>query len=412
VNTVVTQSSLFSAVKVVALEFVNDHALLRVNETDWTKVGTAIDKPEFQYGKKSASVSYTQGQPLKVKVTFEVWPQDAAPMSCTVGGVASWGMTFGGNATLKGGAQGVVFTSREVLPGVIAKLYGEIQWMISNHTDPPFQTKDMVSWGYEIFVTAGTPMNDGSNAEDGVTTRRMRTAVEWVETALTSQPHAVVAQMRSHFRGYALVPDTTVPMEFQHPKFDNAYVGGAWPLAEFVAKSGECQAQVRLVRAMLRQLGVPGRANVYVVWAEPQAPDAAKEADLEADPDAGLTAKNHNGKRTTGGGILQWAALVDSAVAVGQTYKGDHAALPGGGTGPGRNQYEACLRFEADGTTKYYGGGSDVYPGPNEVMHGYVDPAHPDEPVAPTFWGLVWTEEIDSSLFKVVEIVKVYVKKP
>jgi hypothetical protein len=161
------------------------------------------------------------------------------------------------------------------------------------------------------------------------------------------------------------------------------------------------------VRAMLRQLGVPGKANVYVVWAEPQNPDDAKEADWEVSPNAGLGTDNPNAQRTGSDGFRQFAVLLDSFAGTGWTYQGNHAQLPGGKTGPGLNRYEACLRFESDGTTKYYGGGAGVYRDKNAVIHGQGPP----DPEGPTFWGMAWVEflsDAENAPFKVIQIVKSY----
>jgi hypothetical protein len=161
--------------------------------------------------------------------------------------------------------------------------------------------------------------------------------------------------------------------------------------------SGECQAQVRLQRAVLRELGVPGEAKIYVVWAEPRVQEGkmALEEDWEVDGNAGL-----NDRRQTLEGE-QHATLVDGPVIVGKIYPPNHTEMPDGTVSPGLNRYEACLRFTADGETKYYGGGAEVFKDKDALLN------------APTFWGLVWveyqpggTDEGDS--FKVVEIVRKY----
>jgi hypothetical protein len=65
-----------------------------------------------------------------------------------------------------------------------------------------------------------------------------------------------------------------------------------------------------------------------------------------------------------------------------------------GSLSPGLNRYEACLRFAADGETKYYGGGAGVYKNKDEVILA--------------FWGLIWVEFNADESYKVIEIVRKY----
>jgi hypothetical protein len=345
-------------------------------------------------------VRHVKDQQITVKVTFQVFPADAESKSCTISGTGKdLGLTFSKTEDLKGGSQVVEFTSNEKLPNVLRLLKGDIQWSVNNGVDPAFASTELLSWGHEIFVTVDIPMDSAAAArqEDGVTTKRMRRALEWVDPAKTISPHRVVAEMRKQFTFYALRPNPAVPTEHDHPKFQSNTTGGAWPLADYAQYSGECQAQVRLIRAMLRQLGVPGKADIFVVWAEPQNPDQALEADWEIYPNAGLGAANPNAQRTSPKGARQFAVLFDSKVGTDWTYAGNHRKLPNGDTGPGANRYEACLRFEAEGTTKFYGGGSGVFANKDETLR--------------TFWGLAWVEFLDDSddpPFHVIEVIKIY----
>ena len=158
---------------------------------------------------------------------------------------------------------------------------------------------------------------------------------------------------------------------------------------------------MRFQRAVLRELGVPGEAKIYVVWAEPRVQEGrfAFEEDWEVDGNAGCD------KVRTVGFSKQHAALVDSAVTVGQVYAPSHTLQPDGTSSPGLNRYEACLRFTADGETKYYGGGAAVYKDKDTLL------------TAPCFWGLIWVEDqgvYDPShpelgnYYKVIEIVRKY----
>jgi hypothetical protein len=405
-NTVVVPTRAFNEVKTVSLEFVGDHALLKDNVSDWANTGTVFPKPEFTFGKASAPVSRTRNKRLSVQVELEVWPYDAPMLDCTIKGTASWGQTFETKFPLKGGKQPVILESAENLPDKITRLTGEIVWVVNNGVDGDIQST--ASWGHEVFVTMDTPLTDKELArpEDGVTLKRMRKAMGWVEPVGSLKPHEILAGVRENFSGYRLNETKFMHdnhKDLHHPNYMDqpSPLGGAWPMADYMGESGECQAQVRLQRAVLRELGVPGEAKVYVVWADPssQRGGLAIEDDWESNPNAGC-----NEERMVGFS-QQYAALVDGAVTVGTIYPPSHMPTPDGTTSPGLNRYEACLRFTADGETKYYGGGAGVYKDKDALLS------------APTFWGLIWVEEQgpydpndkDSErYYKVIEIVRKY----
>jgi hypothetical protein len=399
-NTVVVPTRAFNEVKTVSLEFVGDHALLKDNVSDWANTGTVFPKPEFTFGKASAPVSRTRNKRLSVRVELEVWPYDAPMLDCTIKGTAAWGQTFETKFPLKGGKQPVILESTENLPDKITRLTGDIAWVVNNGVDGDIQAT--ASWGHEVFVTMDTPMTDkqGSRPEDGVTLKRIRKAMEWVEPIGSLKSHEILVGVRKRFaRGYRLNHSKNVPDKYHHPNYMDqpSPVGGAWPMVDYMDDSGECQAQVRLQRAVLRELGVPGEAKIYVVWAEPRVQEGkmALEEDWEVDGNAGL-----NERRQTLEGE-QHATLVDSPVIVGKIYPPNHTEMPDGTVSPGLNRYEACLRFTADGETKYYGGGAEVFKDKDALLN------------APTFWGLVWVEyqpggTDEGDPFKVVEIVRKY----
>jgi hypothetical protein len=190
------------------------------------------------------------------------------------------------------------------------------------------------------------------------------------------------------FPFYALHPSHKVPRQYHHPTYFND-AGGAWAMSDYVAESGECQAIVRLVRAVLRQLGVPGEARAIVVWGDPEVNRGrtALSADLEDEPSAGL-------RRTRLVDGRRWAAaLVDAPVEAGKIYPASHT--PGrGGPSPGFNRFEACLEFTHGGKTLDYGGGAGVFHDRAEVLHG--------------FWGLVWASAAPRHGLRVEEIVARY----
>ena len=203
-----------------------------------------------------------------------------------------------------------------------------------------------------------------------MTLKRMDRAVAWVAPLRTLRPHAIVGALMKKFPFYALRPSPRVPRRYHHPTYFNEE-GGAWPMSDYVGESGECQAIVRLVRGVLRQLGVPGEAHALLVWGDPEVDGGrtAVSAYADDDPGAGLDrTRLANGRR--------WlATLVDAPVEAGKVYPPSHT-LQRGRPSPGFNRYEACLGFTYGDKTLDYGGGAGVFRTREEVLH--------------SFWGLVW----------------------
>jgi hypothetical protein len=241
-----------------------------------------------------------------------------------------------------------------------------------------------------LYVTMSRPRDDeqGRTQEDGVTVKRMDRAVSWVAPLKTLKPHAIVRALMAKFPFYSLKPSTKVPRRFHHPTYFNVE-GGAWAMSDYVEETGECQAIVRLVRAILRQLGVPGEARALVVWADPEVEGGKKAvtAYWDQNPRAGLDRmKIVNGKRW-------FATLLDSEVVEGATYPASHT-LVNGRPSPGFNRYEACLEFTHEGVTRQYGGGAGVFPTKESVLQA--------------FWGLAWVSAAPDNGFKVEKIVTRY----
>jgi hypothetical protein len=234
------------------------------------------------------------------------------------------------------------------------------------------------------------PIDDhrGLWAEDGVTPKRMDRAVEWIGALGTLDPHAIAAGLLARFPDYALRPSPKVPRRYHHPTYFNEE-GGAWPMSDYVAESGECQAIVRLIRAMMRQLGVPGEVRTVLVWADPEVEGGKKAlyASWDDDPTAGL-----DRTKVVDGGTWM-AALVDAPVEVGKLYPPSHTPV-GRRPSPGLIRFEACLELTYGGKTLYYGGGAGVF--------------HTHEEVLRSFWGLLWVSPMADHSFRVEEIVARY----
>lgn len=374
-----------SSFQVLEVRFASDHNKLKNHTADWKNAGSVFAEPEWKKGAQNHPISHTMDQEIKIEVKINVGPGAGEPQNAKLVGTGPDSLKFEKEFHVTPGQSTHTMTSVGKLPKKIHKLEKSIDWKLECSVDGTISGGS--SGAHKIFVTYDTPKDDLGTDEDGVTLKRMEKSMEWVEPLATLKAHDIVAALMKKFKYYVLYPSPKVPAKFKHPSYMGNGEGGAWPMADYASEYGECQAIVRIVRGCLRQLGVPGEAKIYVVWSEPPA-GAAQEADWEVNRGAGLDTTKVVGGKTWG------AALVDGPVVQGKEYPPSHQPMPGGGVSPGLNRYEACLRFTADGVTKYYGGGAGVFASKDEVIKA--------------FWGLIWVSWTSSGGYKVEEIVKRY----
>lgn len=371
-----------SKVRLLAIECRSGQGLLKGCGEDigWRNEGTPC--PDAQWTpRRRAPISHTMGKPVRIALTV-VSPADGARLTA-VRGVGPAGLSFEGPvAPLE---RSVKLVSRVPLPSKVGKLQAPLRWSGQGASLIPDRS-DLL-----IYVTMGQPRDDQQEVwpEDGVTVPRMDRAISWVAPLGTLHPHSIVEALMARFPFYSLRPSTKVPRKYHHPSYFNDE-GGAWPMSEYPDESGECQAIVRLIRGMLRQVGVPGEARLLVVWADPNVENGTKalSAYAEEKPSAGLdTTKVVDGKR--------WmAALIDSQVEEGKTYPASHTLDKKGVPSPGLNRFEACLEFTHGGVMRLYGGGAGIFPDRESVLEA--------------FWGLVWVSEAPDDGFRVEKIVQRY----
>jgi hypothetical protein len=377
--------------KVLSLAFRSDHEKLKDNDKDWTKSGALFPKPEWTDGEPQAyPVSHTMESAIEVELEVEMGPEYASPGKAKLTGAGADFLNFEAEVEAKPGKSKHKVKAKASLPRKIQRLDGQkVAWQLAPEGGAAVAGGN--ASGLTLFVTYDTPKDDmTSKQEDGVTLKRMAKAVEWVAPMGTLEPHGIVAGLMKKFRYYVLYPSEKVPKEFKHPGYMNS-VGGAWPMADYASEYGECQAIVRITRGVLRQIGVPGDANIYVVWSDPTVDGGATaiEANWETASRSGLDT------RKTEGGKTWAAALVDGAVVEGKEYPPSHAPMPdGNGSSPGLNRYEACLKFTAEGETKYYGGGAGIFASKEEVLKA--------------FWGVIWVSWKSDGGYRVEKIVQKY----
>ncbi|WP_437578758.1 hypothetical protein [Sorangium sp. So ce887] len=371
-----------------SIEFVSDHGLLKgcTGETGWRNAGDPCPRPEWT-PERAVPLSISMGRSVVIRLGLSSsgGAPGAAPVE--IRGVGPAGLTFESpGAAAASSAAPLELSSARKIGRRIQKFDLNLSWSAGGGAAlSPGRTSNVV------YVTMGRPQTDRQDVwqEDGVTLKRMDRAVSWISPLNTLDPHEIVYGVMARFPTYTLQPSPRVPREYHHPTYLNDQ-GGAWAMTDHVEETGECQAIVRLLRGMLRQLGIPGRTRMLVVWGDPNVDGGRRtlSADLEEQPWAGLDVAKVEGGRV-------WrAALIDGPVEEGRTYPASHTRLPDGSLSPGLNRYEACLEFAHGGVTRYYAGGAGVF---DSV-----------EPILGVFWGLIWFSSAPNDGFRVEQIVARY----
>ncbi|WP_206079426.1 hypothetical protein [Polyangium spumosum] len=374
-----------STIRIESIRVDSDHGALRGCDepSGWRWSDRPCAEPEWT-PEARVPVSHTLGEKVRLEVTLDAGAAPPGPF--TLEGEGPGEILFRQTMPVSPGRSSVSLVSERPLARRIEDLSFDVRW-----SAPPAMAVAPAVTSIPMLVTMGPPRSEPTAPykEDGATPRRVAKAVEWAKRANSLDPHAIVEGFLRRFPHYALLPNPDVPAEYDHPRYFND-VGGAWPMVDHVAASGECQAIVRLVRGMLAQIGAPGEARILVVWADPDEGGGAKPlvADWEKNPRAGLSKTIHvGGKRLS-------AALVDGPVVEGKTYPPSHTRLPDGRSSPGLNRYEACLEFSHGGLTRYYCGGVGVLSSRHDILK--------------VFWGLVWVEFLPDEGFRVEKIVQRY----
>ena len=357
------------SIQLKKLTFKTDHHMMTDNRTNWKNTGSPIPKPEWTLGNLSHPVSHTKEKAIEVDLEFDVQPPNADVTIADVIGKAElkkkvfhrlFYIFAATNKKFKGGT----VTVRAVLktgapPDKVQILSGDIAWSVKTRDDGDFDAGS--SEGHDIFFTMNTPVK-APGREAGITWRRMRNSVRLIEDADSNDPHEIASHLQNLFPGYTLTPDPAVPAEFHHPQYfaQHGQVesgAGAWPAADFLMQTAECQAIIRFVRAAMLQVGCPGTMPIVVVWSDPN--DHAKVKEGDWDKGAGGLA----GVTKVVKGKLWWATLADKDVEEGDLI--DPGAV-------GFNNFEACLKLTHGGKTMYYGGGAGDFPTKEEVIEVFT----------------------------------------
>jgi LysM repeat protein len=375
-------------IEVKSITFLNDHEKLVKNTTDWTKKGAEIKEPKWDLT-HSDPVVVTMGSTLQCKIVFSVQGPSVLKIDGDFEGNGNWQFnTFAGHKIFQPKETTIDVTGQDTIPEIVSKFENcNIAWKVKG-------AKGEIDAGtagpITFFSILGTPLIQ-NNPEDGLTTRRMEIAVEWVNACGTIVPVEIVEKLFDRYKVYTLGFDY-LPQNLQDElakdplkkkalsdagfaAYVNDKVGGAWPLAEFEKYGGECQAIVRLVRGILHQVGCPGIIELKYVNAVIDSSYIVKTKVLDV------------GTRVTGPDSKKGYALVDGAVSVGQFCTSADA---------GFNNYEAYMKYTYPVSGKnmaaWFGGGAGKF---GEVDTG--DPAAVstfEESLINVFWGIVEYEAV------------------
>jgi hypothetical protein len=359
--------------RIEAFRFKSDHTLLVDNTADWTKSGAAIPEPEWKRTPfTSGPITHTRKETIEADATFSVPLPTAETKSAVVEGRANINAlsfkALGTESYGPGADKTVAVQGTAPLPDLVGRIKRAVAWRAK--ADKYYAASS--SGAHVVFVTYGKPIDTGL-VEDGVTLRRMTKTIEWVgrawaagkrepvdliEAVFDRFSHYVLgfemltAQQRAYLRGRPAALASMNAAGFAAYMKDSK--GGAWPLAELVKYGGECQAIVRLTRAMAHQVGLPGSIEVKYVSSQPADPYKSRVLDVPHSPTGPIAGLNY--------------ALVDGPVSVGRQY--------GKRDGVGFNNYEAYLKY-THGRVTWFGGGI-----------GRMPASMKEDDLVKVFWGL------------------------
>jgi Domain of unknown function (DUF4157) len=310
-----------------SLDFVSDHGVMRDNSKDWSNDGKPFEQPDFAINEKgetrSDAISHTMGEAVQVDLGFDVIPANAAAATATLTGKGnSPFLDFDYSGSLSGGAgKRQHLVSPNKLPTTVAAYPKQsIDWSIKWGT---WEHAIGTTGPFDIYATVGPPVRPAD-----VTTNRMAKSVELVSSSPTLKPHDVVKAIMFKWTRFNL----------------DVQYANEWDLAADMQKGAQCIDLVRFVQSVIGTVGLPGEAMAVIIWAQPTAPNVAIETPY------GLEGGMSSSFIPRYPGQPAWqTALLD----------GDFRP----------NNFEAALRFTADGETKYYPGGvQDVIEKADDVL--------------------------------------------
>ncbi len=345
--------------RIVSIEFLSDHGLLRNNDVDWEDGGDLFAKPEWPVTVGNAvghPVSQTMDTPIELEVVIDfTGPRSMRSVKGTLLGRDEKNqLQFKKDAVFKKGLNRILLISDKNLPMAVGLVSLNILWAMlgKNITNFGFFGAKGVNFimemtRHDVFVTMNEPIEVPMFPD--ITLKRMKHAIELVSGVKSVEPHTIVKRLMSKFRsGYVLG--------------ENPW--NAWELVD--SGKGDCRTIVAYVMNLLSMVGCPGQAKCVLVYPKIRASVPSHTYEIETkvpgvkliDPtrkqlerdvtwsDFDVVAEETTETQKLGG--------LDNPGLVHPTEKWSAILFDSDG---GQNAFEACLEFEHN-ETKYYPGGT------------------------------------------------------
>lgn len=373
--------------KIVELEFLSDHRLLKNNDANWENTGAVFKKPDWT-PEKSNPISHSMDKKAKVRVVIEA--EGEAPDDGQITAQFQGKEFFlSKQVTFNIGKNELTLTSKEDLSGKIGHKDATFKWSATTTRNP--ESTSIGNTVNHIYITFSNPVSRPSEPDDGVTVYRMKKSISFILATKTEEPHGIVAKLMGSFPTYTLEKNDAVPVELGHPQYTNPKIG-AWALADYSKQTAECQAICRFVRGVLDQVGCPGTVEPVVVWADPvekkvkEAPYGESKSGLrfvtktvsenvEEEERVKITEELGGWDKLMGKEPNVRIEIRKKTVTKTVTWNAflttDEATVGEDVTDSGLNLYEACLKFTHEGDVKYYGGGAGVFATKTKVVQAF-----------------------------------------
>ena len=374
--------------KIVELEFLSDHKVIKNNTTDWKITDDAFVKPDWT-PEKSNAISHSINERARVRIVVEA--EGTAPDSGRIAAKFLDKRFFmSGKTVFKIGRNELTLVSETDLFSKLSYGKAPFEWLCTTSRKP--ESTPIGTTENYILTTFSKPISQPTEPDDCITVFRMKKSIDLVKKTGTTDPHMIVTKLMGIFDGYTLEKHRSVPAEFGHPHYTHAEIG-AWALADYTKYSAECQAICRFVRGVIEQVGCPGTVEPIVVWEDPLE-NAVKEA-VFGSSRSGLrfvmkTIPLPSEQVTVMVKVTEELGMIDrfmnkepvvrmvpttKTVSKKETWRAflttSKPKIGADATDCGLNLYEACLKFTHNGISKYHGGGAGTYDSKEGVIRAF-----------------------------------------
>jgi len=236
--------------KIVSVQFMSDHQVIKKHTADWTDGGFHFDGPEWtswaQY-----PVSYTMGTPVELLVKCEVLPTNTCPVKGALLGKGPGGLEFKSpKLTLYPGDNLLTLKSSGKLDKKVRALDFEIQW----RTEGLGVAVSPSRTSHKMYVTYGTPHGGG------YTEKRLAYLCQTCSgrsklTQSSSADELGIAE--AIFEAWRSSPPT---FRLSEPKLP----ADLWLLMSSVSYQGQCIDLAKLMKKAIELLG--GEATIGYVY--------------------------------------------------------------------------------------------------------------------------------------------------